>query len=85
MPDKYTSVAKVHVETRTMLQPLLKGMTIQSDVRGLLRVMQLLMFTKNNLEQIIKLSDLDKNIKNPIDQAALIESLKKISYQWRRG
>ncbi|MGZ8189861.1 MAG: XrtA system polysaccharide chain length determinant [Methylococcaceae bacterium] len=77
MPDKYTSVAKVHVETRTMLQPLLKGMTIQSDVRGLLRVMQLLMFTKNNLEQIIKLSEMDKNIKNPIDQAALIENLKK--------
>ncbi|MGZ8165300.1 MAG: XrtA system polysaccharide chain length determinant, partial [Methylobacter sp.] len=39
MPNKYASEAKVHVETRTMLQPLLQGMTIQSDVRGLLRVM----------------------------------------------
>ncbi|MBA4260373.1 MAG: hypothetical protein C0446_14515, partial [Chitinophaga sp.] len=55
MPDKYASEARVHVETRTMLQPLLRGMAIQSDIRGLLRVMQLLMFTKSNVEQIIKL------------------------------
>lgn len=77
MPNKYASEAKVHVETRTMLQPLLQGMTIQSDVRGLLRVMQLLMFTQTNLEQIIKMSDLDKNVKNVHERQALIASLKK--------
>ena len=77
MPDKFTSVAKVHVETRTMLQPLLSGMTIQSDVRGLLRVMQQLMFTKGNLEQITKLSDLDKTVRTPTEQELLIDELKK--------
>ncbi len=77
MPDKYTSVAKVHVETRTMLQPLLSGMAIEADVRGLLRVMQQLMFTKGNLEQIIKLSDLDKIVRTPTEQEKFIEGLKK--------
>lgn len=77
MPDKYASEARVHVETRTMLQPLLQGMTIQSDVRGLLRVMQLLMFTKSNLEQIIKLSDLNKSVKSEGERQALMASLKK--------
>ena len=77
MPDKYTSVAKVHVETRTMLQPLLSGMAIEADVRGLLRVMQQLMFTKGNLEQITKLSDLDKTIRTPTEQEELINDLKK--------
>ncbi len=77
MPDKYTSVAKVHVETKTMLQPLLSGMAIQSDVRALLRVMQQLMFTKGNLEQITKLSDLDKKIRTPTEQEKLIDDLKK--------
>jgi polysaccharide chain length determinant protein (PEP-CTERM system associated) len=77
MPDKYASEARVHVETRTMLQPLLHGMAIQSDVRGLLRVMQMLMFTKNNLEQIIKLSDLSKTVKTEGDRQALVEQLKK--------
>ena len=77
MPSKYTSVAKVHVETKTMLQPLLAGMAIQADVRGLLRVMQQLMFTKGNLEQITKLSDLDKTVRTPAEQEKLIEDLKK--------
>lgn len=76
MPNKYASEAKVHVETKTMLQPLLRGMTIQSDTVGLLRVMQVLMFTRNNLEQIIKMSDLSKH-SDMIDQSALIEKLKK--------
>jgi len=77
MPNKYTSQAKVHVETRTMLQPLLAGMTIEADVRGLLRVMQQLMFTKGNLEQIIKLSDIGKNLKTPTEQQKLLDNLKK--------
>ena len=77
MPNKYTSQAKVHVETRTMLQPLLSGMTIESDVRGLLRVMQQLMFTKGNLEQIIKLSELGSTVKTAREQDKLIEDLRK--------
>lgn len=76
MPDKYSSEAKVHVETRTMLQPLLRGMTIQTDTSALLRIMQKLMFTQNNLEQIIKLSNLDKNT-GEADRLELIEKLKE--------
>jgi polysaccharide chain length determinant protein (PEP-CTERM system associated) len=60
-----------------MLIPLLSGMTVQSDVRALLRVMQQLMFTKENLEQIIKLSDLDKGLKGEGDREVLLASLKK--------
>jgi polysaccharide chain length determinant protein (PEP-CTERM system associated) len=77
MPNKYTSQAKVHVETRTMLQPLLSGMTIESDLRGLLRLMQQLMFTKNNLEQIIKLSELGSTVKTAREQNKLMEDLKR--------
>lgn len=76
MPNKYISEARVHVETKTMLQPLLRGMTIQADTAGLLRVMQVLMFTRNNLEQIIKMSDLDKN-SSTSERNGLLESLKK--------
>ncbi len=77
MPSKYTSQAKVHVDTRTMLDPLLGNMTLKSDVRALLSVMQKLMFTKNNLEQIIKLSNLGSTVKTAREQDKLIENLKK--------
>lgn len=76
LPDKFSSEAKVHVETRTMLQPLLKGMTIQTDTSALLRIMQQLMFTQNNLEQIIKMSNLDK-ISGEANRVELIEKLKE--------
>jgi polysaccharide chain length determinant protein (PEP-CTERM system associated) len=75
MPNKFISEAKVHVETKTMLQPLLKGMTVPTDSASLLRVMRLLMFTRNNLEQIIKMSDFGK--KNAAGRADLVEKLKK--------
>jgi polysaccharide chain length determinant protein (PEP-CTERM system associated) len=39
--------------------------------------MQQLMFTKSNLEQIIKLSELGATVKTPKEQDKLIESLKK--------
>lgn len=77
MPNKYTSQARVHVETKTMLRPLLSGMTIQSDVRGLLRVMQQLMFTKENLEQIVKLSNYKSVAKSATEQESFFEELKK--------
>lgn len=76
MPDKYSSEAKVHVETRTMLLPLLRGMTIQTDTSALLRIMQQLMFTQKNLEQIIKMSNLDKG-SDESSRLDLINSLKK--------
>lgn len=76
LPNKYVSESKVHVETKTMLQPLMRGMTVQSDTAGLLRVMQILIFTRTNLEQIIKLSDLDEN-PGEIDLPDIVEKLKK--------
>jgi len=77
LPNMYTSEAKVHVETRTMLQPLLRGMTIQTDITALLRIMRVLMFTNTNIEQIINLTDIKEKIKSPEDLQAQISDLKK--------
>ncbi len=52
MPDIYESSARVHVDTRTMLRPLLRGLAIQSDVRGLVAIMKKLMFTQENVIKI---------------------------------
>ena len=60
MPDKYESKARVHMDTATVLRPLMRNMAIQYDIESMVRVMQQLMFTKPNLEQIVQLSELDK-------------------------
>jgi len=77
LPNMYVSEAKVHVETRTMLQPLLSGMTIHADIASLLRIMRVLMFTNTNIEKIINLTNLKENTKTPEELQALISDVKK--------
>lgn len=77
MPDVYESSARVHVDTRTMLRPLLRGMAVQSDVRGLVRIMQKLMFTQHNMLKVAELAGMDVDIKATAKFRALIEKLKK--------
>ncbi|MFA5984849.1 MAG: XrtA system polysaccharide chain length determinant [Methylococcaceae bacterium] len=86
MPDKYSSSARVHVDTRTMLRPLLSGLAIQVDVDGLLRVMKQLMFTQKNLEQIANLAsmkglDAHDLLKNNIKISGGNNELFSISYE----
>lgn len=86
LPDKFNSQARVHVDTRTMLRPLLSGLAIQVDVDGLLRVMKQLMFTQKNLEQIADLAgmkggDAQTKLKNNIKISGGSNELFSISYE----
>ncbi|MCF7971380.1 MAG: hypothetical protein K9L22_09495 [Methylococcaceae bacterium] len=76
MPDKYQSEAKVNVDSRTMLRPLLRGMAMQANTQGLVQVMQQLMFTRPNLEKIAQLGDLDINSKDEAEKQEIIAELK---------
>jgi polysaccharide chain length determinant protein (PEP-CTERM system associated) len=73
MRDKYESQAKVHIDTATMIRPLMKGMVIEPDVGSMIRIIQQLMFTRPNLEKIIELSLL-----NPSREVVTNELIDKI-------
>ncbi len=77
LPYKYTSVAKVHIDSTTLLQPLLKDIVIQHDGHVLVEVMKQLMFTVPNLNKIIALSNLDFLVANDFQRAQLYEDMKK--------
>lgn len=76
MPDKYTSEARVHVDTRTMLRPLLRGMAIQADVRGLVAIMQKLMFTQNNLVKVAELAGIEGDYSSENGRFEIANKLK---------
>jgi len=59
MPNIYQSSARVHVDSRTMLRPLLRGMAVQTNVRGLILIMQKLMFTQQNILKVAEEAGLD--------------------------
>lgn len=77
MPDEFESKALVKVDSNTMLRPLLRGMTIQSNTGGLIAVMRQLMFTRPKLEKVAELSDFELESKDEAEIRAIIEKLKK--------
>jgi protein tyrosine kinase modulator len=77
MPDKYESKAKVHIDSSTIIRPLMRGMVIDPDVSALIRIIQQLMFTRPNLEKVIELSQLKANKTGTVINADFIDELKK--------
>ena len=77
MPDKFESKAKVHIDSATVIRPLMRGMVIEPDISALIRIIQQLMFTRPNLEKIIELSQLSRSQDNSGTASELIEKLKK--------
>jgi polysaccharide chain length determinant protein (PEP-CTERM system associated) len=59
LPDQYTSKAQVYVDTRSVLQPLLKGLAIQTDPDSEVRMMARTLLSRSNVETIARESDLD--------------------------
>lgn len=77
MPNKYTSEARVHVVTKTMISKISEGIVVPTDIRSVLLYMQQLIFTNENLEKIIRLSYPEKDIADEKARLVLVESLKK--------
>lgn len=59
LPDQYASKATVFVDTRSVLQPLLRGLTIQSDPNQEVQMMAKTLLSRSNVETIARESDLD--------------------------
>jgi polysaccharide chain length determinant protein (PEP-CTERM system associated) len=75
MPDVYESEARVFVDTRSVLQPLLRGLAIQTNPQQEIAMMVKTLLSRSNLEIIARESDLDITAKNPSEYENLIASL----------
>ncbi|MGO4893919.1 XrtA system polysaccharide chain length determinant [Flavobacterium sp. W21_SRS_FM6] len=77
LPDVYSSEARVFVDTRSVLQPLLRGLAIQSNPDQEIEMIVKTLFSRSNLEAIARDSDLDITTKNTAEYESLIKSLGK--------
>jgi polysaccharide chain length determinant protein (PEP-CTERM system associated) len=59
LPDKYEASARVYVDTQSLLQPLMAGMTVTPDAAQQVAILSRILLTRPNLEKIIRKSDLD--------------------------
>jgi polysaccharide chain length determinant protein (PEP-CTERM system associated) len=77
MPDVYEAQAKVYVDTRSVLQPLLKGLALQTDPQQEIAMMVRTLLSRPNLEIIARESDLDIGASGPLEYESLINSLSR--------
>lgn len=75
MPDQYSASARVYVNTDTMLRPLLRGLTVQTDVGQRLRLMTKTLLSRPNMEKVARMTDLDIKAKTPEAMEGLLNSL----------
>lgn len=75
MPDTYESQARVYVDTRSVLQPLLRGLAVQTNPQQEISMMVKTLLSRPNLEIIARESDLDITALTPGDYESVISKL----------
>ena len=85
LPDEFESSARVYVDTKSMLRPLLRGLAIQSNVADDIQMMTRTLLSRPNLEKIVRMTDSDLRIKNEVEMDQVITELKaKIKFSGGR-
>jgi polysaccharide chain length determinant protein (PEP-CTERM system associated) len=77
LPDMYKSAARVHVDTHSMLRPLLRGLAISTDAHQRVRLVTRTMLSRTNLEKLARMTDLDLVALTPSDMEQLLDDLKR--------
>jgi polysaccharide chain length determinant protein (PEP-CTERM system associated) len=77
LPDKYESRAQVNVQTETILEPVMTGITARPNYEQRVAVMRQQLLTRPNVEEIIYRAGLDKEIKarGDLERRAKLEGM----------
>ncbi|WP_218310118.1 XrtA system polysaccharide chain length determinant [Alteromonas antoniana] len=78
LPDQFASKATVFVDTRSVLQPLLRGLAIQTDANQEIQMMAKTLLSRSNVETIARESDLDISVTS---DAAFDNLVRKLADQ----
>jgi len=59
VPDKYESFARIYVNTDTVLRPLMRNITVETNVADQLATIQQTLLSRPNLEKVLRMTDMD--------------------------
>ncbi len=77
LDDVYESEARVYADTQSILGPLLKGLTVETNPDYQIQLMVKTLLSRPNLERITRMTDLDVQTNTPQEYEELIERLRK--------
>jgi polysaccharide chain length determinant protein (PEP-CTERM system associated) len=76
MPNVYGASTVVYVDTETVLRPLLRGLSVESDVMNEVTVMTRAIVSRPNLEAVARQIDLDVMSNSPAEYERRLASLE---------
>jgi len=77
VPDQYKATARFHVDTRSMLTPLLRGLTVNPDPQERVRFMTRTLLSRPNLEKVARMTDMDLQAETDEEMDGLVSGLKE--------
>ncbi|MGA7799182.1 MAG: XrtA system polysaccharide chain length determinant [Gammaproteobacteria bacterium] len=75
LPDQYSATARVHVDTDSVLRPLLRGVAVDLNPSRRIALMTRTLLSRPNLEKLARMTDLDLTAKTPEQMDGLINGL----------
>ena len=76
IPNTYKASARVYVDSKGILRPLLEGLAIDPDVASGLDLVRQVLLSRPQIEQVARDTGLDAGVKSPEDREALISSIQ---------
>jgi polysaccharide chain length determinant protein (PEP-CTERM system associated) len=77
IPNTYEATARVYVDTRSILRPLLQGLAIDPDVASGLDLVRTALLSRPQIEQVARETDLDLRARTPEQREELMRSLQE--------
>ncbi|WP_374515922.1 XrtA system polysaccharide chain length determinant [Niveibacterium sp.] len=77
IPDKYEARARVFVDTQSVLKPLMQGLAVPTNVEQQVTILSRTLISRPNVEKLIRMADLDLDVKTREQREALIDDLIK--------
>lgn len=75
MPDQYQASARIHIDSQSVLRPLLRGLAISTDSRRRIKLMTRTLLSRPNMEKLARMTDQDITATTPAAKEALLDSL----------
>ena len=77
LPDRYEAMARIFVDTQSILKPLMSGLAVQPNVDQQVTMLSRTLISRPNIEKLVRMADLDLKSESKSQQELLIENLMR--------